>query len=187
MDNQSINSEEEILAQSIKVAGQAYSLSEDRANKIISAVTENTHSPFASYITRRDQGRSIISNFTTHINVFMSTTAKVGLVVLVLGLVGVFGYSQLSTRSGDYAMMTESPGGADSLAMESANLSTKASSMATSEGRGSGSVDGAVSVILASAVGEELTVNEEDGDAGLIDADGQELQDLGQSFNDYEF
>ena len=168
------------MAGRIKAAGQAYFLSEDKARQIIKAVHAPTLSPLSSHLKRGDQGRSIISNFMTQVEIFMSTTAKVGLVALVLVLVGIFGYTQLGSKPSDYAAL---PAGTDNASGESANDSQKT---ATAE-KGSGNVDDAVSVILASAASESLVLGEEEADASLINNDSQELLDLSQSINDNDF
>ena len=169
MSNQELNSEEDILAPALKKAGQAYLLSEVRARDIVSKLKVPVISPLSSRLQRRDQGRSIISNFMTQVNIFMSTTAKVGLVALVLVLVGVFGYTQLGSKPGEYATDVNS------------------SPTTTGAEEASGDIDEAVNVILASSASESLVISEEDADAALIDADSQELQDFSQSINDNDF
>lgn len=184
------NTEDGILASQIKIAGQAYSLSENKARQIVSQLKAPTLSPLSSHLKRRDQGRSIISNFMTQINVFMSTTAKSGLVILVLGLIGVFGYTQLGTNSSDYAMAptdAETSMMSAELASDTGNSAAKASMSGVVVEKGSGNVDDAVSVILASSASESLVLGEEDADAALIANDSQELLDLTQSINENDF
>ena len=169
MSDQELNFEDKILVPALKKAGQAYLLSVDRAHAIVSKLKVPIISPLSSRLQRRDQGRSIISKFTTRINIFMSTTAKVGLIALVLVLVGIFGYTQLGSKPGDYA------------------IDTTNSSNTTGTEKASGNIDEAVNVILASSASESLVIGEEDADAALIDADSQELQDFSQSINDNDF
>ena len=169
MSNQELNTEEDILAPALKKAGQAYLLSEVRAHDIVSKLKVPVISPLSSRLQRRDQGRSIISSFMTQVNIFMSTTAKAGLIVLVLLLVGVFGYTQLGSKPSDYAADTNS------------------STTTTGTEKASGDIDETVNVILASSASESLVISEEDADAALIDADSQELQDFSQSINDNDF
>lgn len=190
------NTEDGILASQIKKAGQAYSLPENKARQIISQLKAPTLSPLSSHLKRRDQGRSIISNFMTNINVFMSTTAKSGLVALVLVLIGVFSYTQLGTNSSDYAM---APADVETNTMNtmSAELASdagipsggtaKASLAGAIVEKGNGNVDDAVSIILASSASESLVLGEEDADAALITSDSQELSDFSQSINDNDF
>lgn len=169
MNNQEPNRDEDILAPALKKAGQSYLLSADRAHEIIGKLKAPVISPLASRLQRRDRGRSIISSFVTQVNIFMSTTAKVGLVALVLLLVGIFGYTQLGSKPGEYATDTNgntTVGGAE---------------------KSSGDIDEVVNAILASSASESLVIGEEDADAALIDADSQELQDFGQSINDNDF
>lgn len=191
--NSEQDTEDSVLASQIKAAGQAYSLSENKARQIINAVHAPTLSPLSSHLKRREQGRSIISNFMTNINVFMSTTAKSGLIILVLGLLGVFGYTQLGTNSSDYAM---SPTGAETSLMSAelasdagapSSIAAKASPVGATSAQGNGNVDDAVSVMLASSASESLVLGEEDADAALISSDSQELSDFSQSINDDDF
>lgn len=170
MNKQEENYEESILASQIKTAGQSYFLSATRAHQIVSQLKAPTLSPLSSHFKRRDQGRSIISKFITQIDIIMSTTAKVGLVALVLGLVAIFGYTQLGSQPADYASSPED------------NTQT-----ASGVAKGSGDIDSAVGVMLASAASESLVLGEEDADATLIASDSQELLDLSQSINDNDF
>lgn len=187
------NTEDGILASQIKTTGQAYSLSEDKARVIISQLKVPVLSPLSSHLKRRDQGRSIISNFMTHVNVFMSTTAKTGLVALVLVLIGVFSYTQLGTNSSDYAMAPADieTNGVNTmsaeLASDAGDSAAKTSIAGAMAEKGNGNVDDAVDVILASSASEGLTLGEEDADAALIANDSQELLDLSQSITDNDF
>lgn len=172
--------EEDILKQPVKAVGQAYFLSEDRAHDIVGSLKAPTLSPLSSYSKKKDQGRSVISSFITQIEVFMSTAAKTGLIVLVLGLLGVFGYTQLgiNKNSGEYAMNSE-------VSEESQAMSGDTSAMAVAE-TPTGDIDELVSVILAEATSESLALAEEESDVALINAGSQELQDFSQSINEYD-
>lgn len=171
MTNNTYPTEAEVVA-SLKKTGSQINLSAQAAKNILQQLPVTTI--HAGRSITRERERSIISS----IKIFMSTTAKISLIVLVLGLIGVFGYTQLGTNPSNYAVnnVSDQP----TTPAESAN---KSSSVAA----GSGNVDEAVSAILAGATSEDLAISGEEADVSFVDTDNQEVVDLGQFYDENDF